>query len=217
MQILISYTEDLEAWFFYTKNRNEKNIDHKAWEYLMKYKSTPTTRNNFLAEMETIKNYEDFMKYFNFRESDLLANQNMTKEIIKKEITEGVIIKAFDIAVKNRTTQSGLLIRAFNKIKHHYLILDSSGPEVIIRDDAQILKVDINIEEAKKLLNTIELIKHGIHGIITTLLYEICGFIKTFGLSKKDKDYFLNKKISGNNDPIQYIINANIQETTFNR
>lgn len=209
IQILISYTEDLEAWFFYTKDRGEQDIDHRVWEYLMRYKSSPKTRKKFFEEIMRINNSQEFMTYFGFQESDLLTNTKMSKEIINDMIIEGVIIKAFQIAANNRTNKDGLLIRAFNKIKHHYLILDSSGPQVIIRDDTNILKVDINIDEAKKLLNTSELIARGIFGIITTLMCEFSGFISKFGLAENDRSYYLNKKVSGENDPIKAIINPN--------
>ena len=198
---MIAATEDLEAWYSFLRDRKSKDYD--IWPYLMSYESTPKTQVIFFNEIEKLKNFDDFVRRFGLNREMILSSTSIKPKEVRT-IIENNILRSFELAAKNRSNR--LLIRFHNKVKHHFLVLNSTKNDgVIIRNQDDILAVPFDKKEILRAVATTQLFCHGIQGIISILMLEVSSLLEENPLSNEDKKYFIEKKQSGEDDPVKYL------------
>lgn len=204
LSILIAATEDLEAWFAFLRDRQK--VEYDLWPFLMDYNSKPKTQARFLEEINGIKDLEGFLAFFGINKGILSAANGVSSEEAG-DIIEKHILKALKLAAHNRTAKNRLLVRFHNKVKHHFLVLNSNNPDhgVIVRDGNDILAVPMDLKDVSSALETIRFICYGTSGIISILMFEVANMLSVEPLSLEDKKYFLDKKLLGVDDPVKYL------------
>lgn len=212
---LVAATEDLAMWLVAISTRNDGDKRYRdIWERLLSTVITESNADKVLKSFKRVRVPKSLLKKLDLPRVDVLAQElEMTNEQVIESLN--ALKEAIDSSIHNREVSNGVIVRVYNKIKHGMMVyLDPDDLKRLLVRDFQakydkskerivrknrIMNINVDIERAEVIVDTIKAIAQSIDALIGLILFDLEYRIKTgkLKMSGKNKKLWLDELNSG--------------------
>jgi len=212
---LVAATEDLAMWLVAISTRNDGDKRYRdIWERLLSTVITESNTDKVLKSFKRVRTPKGLLKKLDLPSVDVLAQETeMTNEQVIESLN--ALKEAIDSSIHNREVSNGVMVRAYNKIKHGMMVyLDpdelkrlwvrdfqvkyGKSKKRIVRTNRE-MNINVDVKKAEAIVGTIQAIAQSLEALIGLILFDLEHRIKTGKprMNGKNKKLWLDELNSG--------------------
>lgn len=218
---LVASTEDLAMWLVAISSRNDGDKRYRdVWERLLDTfikEGEQSDTSKILKSFRRVKTPQGLLRKLDLPTVAALVNKTkMTSEEVLESLD--ALKGAIDVSIHNREVSHGVMVRAYNKIKHGMMIyLDPNDLRRLWIRDFQVryakskkkqkrlvrknreMSISVDAQKAEAIVGTIKAISQAMEVLIGLILFDLEYRIKTgkLRMNKKSKKLWLDELNSG--------------------